>query len=218
VKIDGVEATVTREAVVVTADRELTVVSSAFAGGGFTRARALVNLHVAKDFACEGAEAALGAFVARHGLPSPWVGFLTSAWTEKAETAAAAADGLAALVVATVGLGNGSAAGLSGRAAPVSGTINTLVVVDADPEPAAMVNLVITVTEAKTAALLEAGFTSLEGHPGTGTSTDAVAVAATGRGRRCRFGGPVSDLGWVVARAARSALGAGVRRWLEEHR
>ena len=56
--IDGVEATVTREAVVVTADRELTVVSSAFTGGDFTRARTLVNLHVAKNFACEGAEVA----------------------------------------------------------------------------------------------------------------------------------------------------------------
>ena len=36
----------------------------------------------------------------------------------------------------------------------------------------------------------------------TGTSTDAVVVAATGTGPRARFGGPASELGWVVARAA----------------
>jgi len=218
VKIDGVETAVTSEAVVVTADHELTVVSSAFAGGGLARARTIVNLHVAKNFPCADAEAIVGAFARRHGLPSPWVGMLTSAWTEKAQTAVETAAGITAVVVATVGLSNGSAAGLSDRAKPVAGTINTVVVVDAGPEPAAMVNLVMTVTEVKTALLLEAGLKSLDGHPATGTSTDAVVVAATGRGPRCRFGGPISDLGWVVARAARQALGTGVRRWLEDNR
>jgi adenosylcobinamide hydrolase len=218
VTIDGVETTVSREAVVVTADRELTVVSSAFAGGGLTRARTIVNLHVTKNFPCTDAEAAVGVFVRRHDLPSPWVGLLTSAWTEKAQTAVESAAGITAVVVATVGLGNGSAAGLTGRAAPMPGTINTVAVVDADPEPAAMVNLVVTVTEVKTALLLDAGLKSVDGHPATGTSTDAVVVASTGRGPYCRFGGPISDLGWVVARAAREALGTGIRRWLEDNR
>jgi adenosylcobinamide hydrolase len=218
VRIDGIETTVSPEAVVVTADRELTVVSSAFAGGGLLRARTIVNLHVTKNFPCADAEATVGIFVRGHDLPSPWVGLLTSAWTEKAQTAAESAAGITAVVVATVGLGNGSAAGLSGRAAPVPGTINTVAVVDADPEPAAMVNLVMTVTEVKTALLLDAGLKSLDGYPATGTSTDAVVIAATGRGPRCRFGGPISDLGWVVARAAREALGTGIRRWLEDNR
>jgi adenosylcobinamide amidohydrolase len=143
---------------------------------------------------------------------------LTSAWTEKAQTAVETADGIRALVVATVGLSNASAAGLTGRAGPAPGTINTVVVVDADPESAAMVNLVMTVTEVKTAVLLDAGVKTVDGHPATGTCTDAVVVAATARGPRCRFGGPISELGWVVARAARQALGTGVRRWLEDNR
>ena len=74
-------------------------------------------------------------------------------------------------------------------------------------------NLVITATECKTLALVGAGIRSPEGTPASGTSTDAVVVAATGRGPRHRFGGPVSDLGWVVARAVRSALDEGIRRW-----
>jgi iron complex transport system ATP-binding protein len=217
VKIDGVETSVTREAVVVTADRELAVVSSAFAGGGLARARTIVNLHVAKNFPCADAEATVGVFARQHGLPSPWVGMLTSAWTEKAQGAVETAAGITALVVATVGLSNVSAAGLTGRTAPLPGTINTVVVIDGDPEPAAMVNLVMTVTEVKAALLLESGVKSTDGHAATGTSTDAVVVAATGRGVHCRFGGPVSDLGWVVARAARQALGTGVKRWLEDN-
>lgn len=216
--IDGVEVTASPEAVVVTADRELAVVSSAFAGGGLTRARTIVNLHVAKNFPCADADATVGVFVRRRGLASPWVGMLTSAWTEKAATAVETIAGMTGVVVATVGLSNGSAAGLSGRATLQAGTINTVVVVDADPEPAAMVNLAMTVTEVKTALLLEAGLKSVDGYAATGTSTDAVVVAATGRGPRCRFGGPISDLGWMVARAARQALGTGVRRWLEDNR
>src|SRR3989442_613684 len=82
----------------------------------------------------------------------------------------------------------------------------------------AVVNAVITATELKTLALTSAGVRCADGRLASGTSTDAVVVAATGRGPRCRFGGPVSDLGAVVARAVREALGEGVDRWLEEHR
>ena len=216
--IDGVEIVVGAETVWVTADRELVVLSSAFAGGGLARARTIVNLHVPKNFPCADADVTVGAFVRRQGLPPPWVGLLTSAWTQKAQTAEETADGIRALVVATVGLSNASAAGLTGRAGAIAGTINIVVVVDADPEPAAMVNLVMTVTEVKTAVLLDAGLKTIDGHPATGTCTDAVVIAATGRGARCRFGGPISEVGWVVARAARRALGAGVRRWLEDNR
>jgi iron complex transport system ATP-binding protein len=131
--IDGIQVTVGAEAVCVTADRELVVVSSAFAGGGFAAARTIVNLHVPKNFPCADADATVGAFARRRGLPAPWVGMLTSAWTEKAETAVESAAGIRALVVSTVGLSNASAAGLTGRAAPAPGTINTVVVVDADP-------------------------------------------------------------------------------------
>jgi adenosylcobinamide hydrolase len=216
--IEGIEIAVDAEAVCVTAARELVVVSSAFAGGGVTRARTIVNLHVPKNFPCADAETSVGVFVRRRGLPPPWVGLLTSAWTEKAQTAMESLDGIRAVVVATVGLSNASAAGLTGRAVPTPGTINTVVLIDADPEPAAMVNLVMTATEVKAAVLLDAGMKAVGGYPATGTGTDAIVVAATARGRQCRYGGPVSELGWVVARAAREALGTGVRRWLEDNR
>ena len=64
----------------------------------------------------------------------------------------------------------------------------------------------------------ERGVRSLEGDFVTGTSSDAIVVAATGRGPRCRFGGPVSELGWLVARAVTSAMDAAVSRWIAEHR
>src|SRR2546427_2480939 len=115
--IDGVEVTVDREAVVVRAPEPLAFVSSAVIGGGFPSARAVVNLHVPKSLRLEETEAHLAAFAERRLVPAPWVGLLTSAWTEKARVAEAEADGIRALAVVTVGLSNRVAAGVRPAAA-----------------------------------------------------------------------------------------------------
>ncbi len=223
--IDGVAYEVSAEAVVVKSQDPLTVLSSAIAGGGLVNARSIVNLHVNKNWqpaaraAVSGWEAALDDFVARRALPTPYVGLATSAWTEHAEVAREDEGGLGVLVLVSVGLGNPVAAGISRRAVAVpSSTINTIVVVDALASPAALVNLIITVTEAKTAVLRDTGVRCSDGSPASGTSTDAVVVAGSGRGLPCEFGGPISDLGALTARAARRALARGVEAWLERHR
>jgi adenosylcobinamide amidohydrolase len=92
-----------------------------------------------------------------------------------------------------------------------------IAVVDADPEPAALVNLVVTLTEVKTDVLRTAGVRCDDGRPATGTSSDAIVVAATARGPRCRYGGPLTAPGWAAASATRVALERGVRRWLADH-
>ena len=216
--MNGVEIEIDGEGIALRFDRLLPVVSSAVVGGGFTSARAVVNVHVPKSLRLEETETQLAAFADRRRVPAPWVGLLTSAWTEKARVAEAEADGIRALAVVTVGLSNRVAAGRDRAAAWSPSTINTIVVVDAVAEAAALVNAVITATEVKTLALMSAGVRCDDGRLASGTSTDAVVVAATGRGPRCRFGGPVSVLGAVVARAVRDALGVGIARWLEEHR
>src|SRR2546425_11954427 len=92
--IDGVEVTVAREAVVVTAAEPLAVVSSAVIGGGFTSARAGVNLHVPKSLRLEETEAQLAAFADRRRVPGPRVRLPTSARAQKARVARAQAGGL----------------------------------------------------------------------------------------------------------------------------
>ncbi len=215
--IPGVAITVDREAVVVRADEPLAVLSSAVVGGGFGMVRTIMNLHVPRGFRCEDSETVLAELARRRGLAPPWVGLLTAAWTEKAELASDASGPLTAVAIATVGLSNVLGAGRGLPTAWVPSTINTIVVVNAAPEPAALVNLVATITEAKTLALAEAGVRAGDGGLASGTSTDAVAVAATGRGINARFGGPLSELGAVVARVAKRTLDAGIRRWMDEH-
>jgi adenosylcobinamide hydrolase len=221
----GLAYEISAEAVVVRSREPLAVLSSAVAGGGLSTARTIVNLHVPKNWqpvprgATSGWNAALHDFVRRRALPSPYVGLCTSALTEHAEVAREEDGGLRVLALVSVGLGNPIAAGVS-RAAPVAppSTINTIVVVDALALPAVLVNLVITATEVKTAVLREAEVHCSEGQLATGTSTDAVVVACTGRGHPAEFGGPISEVGALVARAAHRCLERGVRAWLERHR
>ena len=215
--IEDVAIEIDDEAVVVTSSAPLTVLSSAVEGGGLGQARVIVNLHVHKHCPWEDVNLRLDAFAARRALPLPRVGLLTAAWTAQARVAAERAGDFDALVVATVGLGNLISAGWSAAAPAPPGTINTVVVLDANPEPAALVNLALTVTEVKALVLAEAGLRCADGRPASGTSTDAVVVAATGRGRPVRFGGPISEAGWLVANVARRAIGDGVRGWIAQH-
>lgn len=215
--IQGVEVIIDAEGVAVKAATPLATASSALVGGGLAVVDAILNVHVPKGFACADSTAALAAFARRHGVTGPYVGMLTAAWTEKAETATARRGALTALAIATVGLSNAITAGVSPPAAEaLASTINTLVIVDGGADPAALVNALMTVTEVKTLALIEAGVKGADGHPATGTSTDAVVIAATHRGARQRFGGPISDLGWVVAQASGVALRRGIARWVTE--
>ena len=71
---------------------------------------------------------------------------------------------------------------------------------------AAYVNAVITATEAKTQALLEAGIRA------TGTASDAVCIAAPAAGEPEDFAGPRSLWGARIARAVHAAVHAGALR------
>ena len=87
---------------------------------------------------------------------------------------------------------------------PRPGTINVIVALPVPLTDAALVNAVVTATEAKTQAVLEAGFA------GTGTATDAICVAAPADGTREEdFTGPRSLWGARIARAVHAAVRAG---------
>lgn len=215
--IPGLHVECGREAVVVTADRPLRALSSAVLRGGLVETRSIVNLHVAGADGYEDPDQLLDDYARGRSLTGPWVGLLTGARTQDATVGEEWAEGFHAVAIATVGLSNRMAAGRAPIAGWTASTINTIVLVEGNPEPAALVNLALTVTEVKVLALIEAGFRDADGTPVTGTSTDAVIVAATERGPRARFGGPVSALGWTVARAARRALEDGIRGWRERN-
>jgi adenosylcobinamide amidohydrolase len=84
------------------------------------------------------------------------------------------------------------------------GTINLVALLPVRLSKAALVNAVMTATEAKTQALLEAGV------PGTGTASDAVCVLCSASGPEEGFCGPRSRWGGSLARAVHGAVARGV--------
>lgn len=170
------------------------------------RARHILNMHVPKGYAAPDPGADLRAFAESRGIAEPFVGLMTAAWTEKAALVTERQEDLMVTAVVTAGLSNPVAAGISPVHRCEASTINTILILDADLPPAALVNSIITATEAKALVLAEKNALTSDGHPATGTSTDVVVVAATGRGPRVPYAGPVSECGWLVARAVRLAL------------
>jgi adenosylcobinamide hydrolase len=207
--LPGVEVAVRPDAVWVRSAGALGVLGSAVVGGDLDVARHIVNQHVPRDYDGDPARD-LARFARGLGIAEPFVGLMTAAWTHQARTVVDAVAGLRMAIVATVGVTAPVAAGLS-RPAPCSpGTINLIAVLAARLERAAAVNGVITVTEAKTGALLAAGVATADGAPATGTATDAVVMAWTGRGPRCAYLGPATPAGWCLARAVRRAVAEGL--------
>jgi adenosylcobinamide amidohydrolase len=89
------------------------------------------------------------------------------------------------------------------------GTINIVGWVPAPLTDAALVNAVVTATEAKTQALFEAGV------PGTGTASDAIVVCCPIGGTE-PYGGPRSPWGARLARAVHGAVADGVAQYISK--
>jgi adenosylcobinamide hydrolase len=204
--IAGLAVTIDETVVRVTSAQPLTLLSSALVAGGFGSAREIVNMHV-DDVSPDSSPAAdLAAFAARLGIDEPFVGLMTAAKTQYARLAAESRDGTTVASVVSMGLSNRACAGVSPPSEYATGTINTIVLIDAHLTPAALVNAVITATEAKTLALGSWQVLSPEGAPASGTSTDSVVVACTGRGDAQGYAGPATVVGWLTARTVRRAI------------
>jgi adenosylcobinamide hydrolase len=196
-------------------------------GGGFGMHTTLMNRQVDKLYNEADPLREMHEFILREGLKARGtagmltaamvkdVGFSTLTWTrDGAEVIGSHNDtytetGTHTLHVCawvTVGLGNKARAGAELPAASLyPGTINTIIVIDGQLTDAAMVNAVITATEAKAAALQSLGV-EVEGLPATGTTTDAVLIATTCRGHLYSYAGTATALGYMIGRTVYEAI------------
>ena len=173
--LPGVTVTAGERAVRISSERPLRVLGSAVVGGGFGVAREILNVHVDDQYDGERPDEDLAAVAAELGIRGPFVGLMTAAYTQFARCAVERLGDLAVAAVVSVGLSNTSSAGVTppigagpadGAAAPGPGTINIVLLVDGALTPAAMVNAVITATEAKTMTLAAWDVKTPEGDAG----------------------------------------------------
>ncbi|MFN8081112.1 MAG: adenosylcobinamide amidohydrolase [Kineosporiaceae bacterium] len=201
-------------------------ISSAVLGGGLGPCGWWLNAQVSKHYHHPDPVAHAAELAASFGLSGPGVAMLTAA--DASRFTVADCDGVETVV--TVGLGLPIPAAATPQATaledysppvegavpevhPAPGTINMLVAVPVALSDAALVNAVMTATEAKTQALVEAGV------PGTGTSSDAVCIACpVGTvDDEGLYGGPRSAWGARIARAVHRAVADGTTDWTTQN-
>jgi adenosylcobinamide hydrolase len=163
-----------------------------------------------------GQEAYHDVVCAEIGLPASDVALLGTAANMNYAAIATQEDcGVEVTAVVTAGVqGNAACAGdpagwREGEAGweKIGGTINTLLLINRPVTEATMARVVVTMTEAKTAALQRLAVRSLySSDPATGTGTDqfAIAAAETG-GHRLTSASPHVKFGELIGRAVRDA-------------
>jgi adenosylcobinamide amidohydrolase len=193
-----------------------TMISSGVLGGGLGPREWVLNAQVPGLYRRTDPARHLAEIARGIGLDGPGVGLLTAASVAGLVTAMDEGVHAAATVGLRVPTWAAARAGTSDpELAPIGewrpGTINIVVAVPVPLTDAAFVNAVITATEAKSQAVIEAGFA------GTGTASDAVCVAAPTSGPASAagedFAGPRSPWGARIARTVHEAVAGGANRY-----
>lgn len=194
------------------------VMSSAVLNGGLVHASHLVNLRVPKRWASlEAPEVTLAKYCTDAGWSGTTVGMMTAASMDSFRMARESVQDVDVVVLVTFGLSNPRRVGDRAEHREMLtqskeiGTINIIAMTSTILTGPAMVEALMIVTEAKSAALQESGIrSSVSEKIATGTGTDAIAVVSgngpgTARycGKHVLFG---EILGHLVTDAVTSSI------------
>lgn len=175
--------------------------SSASVGGGFSTPSWLLNIGVPHDYARTDLDEHAAEIAAARDLSGPGIAMFTAVDVTRAEHACFQE----ASVTATVGVTKPTwPADPEAGHALWPGTINLVARAPVALGPAAMVQALLAMTEAKTQALLEARV------PGTGTASDAITLLCSTADPAQRFGGVRSTWGHRLAMATHAAVHQGL--------
>lgn len=162
------------------------ILSSAVLNGGLVYADHIVNLKVPK---CVSAPSSPQLTLTTYCENANWngnsVGMMTAASMDSFRMAKESVQGIDIIVLVTSGLANARRVGdlaehrIMAAESEEVGTINIIMITSAILTGAAMVEALLIMTEAKTAALQDAGIKSpISNKIATGTGTDSIAVVS----------------------------------------
>ncbi|NHN34106.1 adenosylcobinamide amidohydrolase [Paenibacillus agricola] len=184
-------------------------------GGGFGHHRFLVNRQVDMTYNNEDPISEMEIFLDRQQLDVRATACLMTAARVADISVESASYGEAKVTsLVTVGLGNKARAGLAVPSPQLyPGTINSIVLVSGTMTDSAMVNAVITATEAKSAALQELDERVEGAGYATGTTSDAVLIASIGNASMHRYAGTATEVGYLIGRTVYEATVSAGRRY-----
>jgi len=183
------------------------VMSNAVYAGGCSRASAAVNIRVPLDYSSDAPAFEYVQWLEQTKLSKhDTVGFMTAAKLTHASFCEWSEADFSLLVMATAGTSNAARAGCNRitYAGYHAGTINLFIWIDGRMSQAAMVNAMMTATEAKCAALADLHIIDKETNRiATGTTTDAMFLAvsqASSYANEHLYAGTATTLGCQLAR------------------
>jgi adenosylcobinamide amidohydrolase len=220
----GVKLILKENVLAVISENPLTTISSAFYnGGGIKKTKVILNVEVLKSCSDQDLHGDPSAYILasskKFGIQEEFIGMVTAAAVDNFALVSKKQGGLAVSVVATAADKGGNTCNFAESAGepieiqPNKGTINIIVVIDGNPIESCLAGTLITVTEAKMAALRELDVRSrFSGDEATGTVTDSIVVAKTNAGVPIAYGGPASKLGQMVGYCAKKAVKTAVTK------
>lgn len=194
------------------------VLSNAPYHGGLSSGSTFVNWKVPLNYDCSDPAVMMQAELRKWGYdPATAVGLQTAAHITHTSFAERQGDEFKLLVCASAGTGNAARAGLEREtfSAYEPGTVNIMIIIDGRMTSSAMVNAVISATEAKSAAFEELGIRDHSyGCTATGTTTDAVLIAVSQSESYVhthRYAGAATTIGNVIGQLVYGTVHEAIR-------
>jgi len=217
IPIKGIQSQTKKDTLIIQSREPLKALSSATLNGGLHETRAIIVhriLHMPETDTDASVRVLLENVVASLGLPEPVIGFTTGVDVRNVAVANEQEQGLTISALVTAGI---SYSVTAGEAMPFRskaiGTINIILLIDANLTEACIVDAVKTVTEAKSVALGGIDVRSyISGELASGTITDGIVVAYTGQGEPIKYAGTATLLGELISKAVRRAVNEAIRK------
>ncbi|MCJ7713020.1 adenosylcobinamide amidohydrolase [Candidatus Bathyarchaeota archaeon] len=208
---EDVELVLKENVLAVLSSKTLSIMSSAIHNGGCKKTNTIINTQVTDDYGDRRLHDDPELFIIESskklGSFDDFVGMVTYASVKDFSLVSKIDGDLAVSVIATAGCTHAESSGEEIETREILGTINIIVIIDGNPTKSCLASTLITATEAKTAALRDLDLRSrYSGDEATGTITDALVAAKTGRGLSIVYGGPASKLGKLIGFCTRKAV------------
>lgn len=199
---------------VIRLSEKMEVFSSALLNGGSGITDTLFIMQVPHGYDCTDPMSTIQCTRERHGLPADSVGMMTAAEVKYVFSSITSEyGGVSTMAAVTAGLSNHVVAGdvlenweersrisMERFRALHGGTINIIGISPLPLTEEGKINLVMAMTEAKTAALNTLGYRE------TGTTSDSIAVVSPVKGEREKYAGTGTSLGISMCRSVKAGV------------
>ncbi|MCT1539374.1 MULTISPECIES: adenosylcobinamide amidohydrolase [Lysinibacillus] len=209
--------TITEQYIQLQSELPLKTVSSAVHNPGIGWHNCLLNRSVPGDYVISDVKREVKEFLKRENFSSTnTVVMLTAVPTALVAINEFSAPFGSIIVAVTAGVGN--AVDVSRvherQDDPYIGTINTWVIVNGCLSEEAFFQALMTATEAKTKALQSENIRDeRSGTIATGTATDSLLIAATQKGEEMLYGGPITEVGKMIAKGVYETTVQAIRNY-----